>query len=159
MNAAEDEDEGERENEGEREEPRKHPGEDSGEDSGGVPERLIVAGLFALSLLVRGGAALQTAAIFNDGPSFLRVAGQIVQGEWVEALSHHYHPLYPAVTALLAPIVGDLERAGVWVSIVAGSAAVVPLYVFVSSAFVRRTAWIAENGLPWIDVPLVGALL
>jgi hypothetical protein len=101
-----------------------------------------VAALGLLALLVRIGAAARTAVIFNDGPSFLKVAGSFQAGDFEAALSHHYHPLYPLLTAAVAPVAGDLERAGLWVSVVAGSAAVLALYAFLRRAFDPRTAWI-----------------
>jgi hypothetical protein len=98
--------------------------------------------LFGLALLVRTGAALQTAVIFNDGPSFLEAAASFRHGELGAALAHHYHPLYPALTGLVAIPLGDLSRAGVAVSVVAGSVAVPALYAFLAWAFDRRTAWL-----------------
>jgi hypothetical protein len=99
--------------------------------------------LFGLALSVRAIAAWQTAAIFNDGPLYLQVASLFRQGAFHEALSHHYHPLYPVATALLSTLTGDLETAGVWVSVLSGSAAVVAGYFFWCRSFGREPAWIA----------------
>ena len=98
------------------------------------------AALVGLSAIVRIGAAVQTAAIFNDGPSFLRLAALFHQGLFAQALAHAYHPLYPLIVSLLAPWVGDFERAGVVVSVTAGSLAVLGLYAFLVRAFDRRVA-------------------
>lgn len=103
----------------------------------------IPAGLFGLALTVRAVAAWQTAAIFNDGPLYLRVASLFRQGAFHEALAHHYHPLYPMATALSSTLTGDLETAGVWVSVLSGSAAVVAGYFFWCRSFGRGPAWIA----------------
>jgi len=93
-----------------------------------------------LALLVRVGAAWQTAAIFNDGPSFLGVAALFYEGRVAEALGHHYHPLYPLAIALMAPLTGDFARAGVAVSCLAGSLAVLGLFSFLSRAYGRHVA-------------------
>ena len=103
----------------------------------------VPAGLFGLALVVRAGVAWRTVAIFNDGPLFLQVAGLFRQGAFREAVSQHYHPLYPFVTALVSTLVGDLESAGVCVSVLAGSAAVVAAYAFWRRAFGAQPAWIA----------------
>ncbi len=91
---------------------------------------------------MRAGAALRTAAIFNDGPSFLRVAGLFHQGEWSAALSHHYHPLYPFLVSLVARLTGGFESAGVVLSVVAGALGVLALHAFLRRAFDARVAWV-----------------
>lgn len=102
----------------------------------------VVAALFVFALAVRVGVALRTAVIFNDGPIFLRVAGSMVEGDWSSALGHHYHPLYPLLTAGAYQAIGDLELAGVTVSVIAGAIAVVALYAFLRQAFDPQVAWI-----------------
>jgi 4-amino-4-deoxy-L-arabinose transferase-like glycosyltransferase len=106
------------------------------------PERSLAA-LFLLALVVRVGVAVRTDAIFNDGPRFLRLSELFAAGDWATALSDHYHPLYPLVTAAVSPLTGGMESAAIAVSILSGSIAVLALYAFVRWAFDARTAWIA----------------
>lgn len=105
-----------------------------------VPRWLGPAVLVALALGVRVVAAWRSAVIFNDGPSYLQVAALFYQGAYGKALAHPYHPLYPALTAAVAPLVGDFTRAGLLVSVVSGSLAVLGLYAFLARAFDPRTA-------------------
>lgn len=105
-------------------------------------DRALVA-LFLLALVVRVGAALRTAAIFNDGPHFLRLSELLGRGEWAAALRDAYHPLYPGLTAAVSLLVEKVEIAAIGVSVVSGSLAVLALYAFVRWAFDDRTAWIA----------------
>ena len=102
----------------------------------------VPAALFGFALALRAAAALQTATIFNDGPSFLRVADLFHRGEWSAALSHHYHPLYPFLVSLVAWLTGGLESAGVVVSVVGGALGVLALHAFLCRAFDARVAWV-----------------
>lgn len=102
----------------------------------------VPVGLFGLALAVRAGAAHQTLAIFNDGPTFLRMAGLFYRGEWSAALSADYHPLYPFLVSLVARLTGGLESAGVMVSVVAGALGVLAVHAFLCRAFDARIAWI-----------------
>lgn len=110
-------------------------------ESPGPTPRLVLASLVALAAGVRIGTAWQTAVIFNDGPSFLAVAALFHEGRWADAFAHSYHPLYPLLTALLAPVVGDFARAGVWISVVSGALAVAALHAFLKAAFGARAAF------------------
>ncbi len=98
--------------------------------------------LFGAAAIVRFGAAWQTQGIFNDGPSFLRVAAWFHEGHTAMAFGHSYHPLYPLLISWLAPWVGDFALAGVVVSVVFGSLAVIALHAFLVRAFDRRTAFL-----------------
>jgi 4-amino-4-deoxy-L-arabinose transferase-like glycosyltransferase len=100
----------------------------------------VIAALFLFALVVRVGAALRTAAIFNDGPTFIEIAAQMWQGDWAAAFAHQYHPLYPLLTAGAYALLGDLEHAALAVSLVAGALAVVALYLFLRRAFDETTA-------------------
>ena len=105
-----------------------------------APSPVVILCLFLFALLVRVGAAWQTVAIFNDGPAFLEIAGQMRSGDWAAALAHHYHPLYPLLTATVDLLVGSFERSGLLVSIVSGSLGVVPLYLFLRWSFGEQNA-------------------
>jgi len=102
-----------------------------------------------LCLLAAGAAWLRwtawqrTAAIFDDGPVFLYLAEALIDGEFAAALSHPYHPGYPAAIAVVAPFAASLESAAVAVSVTAGSLSVLLLYGFVREAFDESAAWIA----------------
>ncbi len=99
--------------------------------------------LVALALAVRVGVAARTAAIFNDGPHFLRLSELFANGSWTQALADHYHPLYPILIAALSPFTSAPQLAALAVSVLAGSASVAALYVFVRRAFDAQSAWIA----------------
>jgi len=105
-------------------------------------ERTLAA-LFLLALGIRVGVAFRTAAIFNDGPHFLRLSELFARGEWATALRDAYHPLYPGLTAAVSLLIDRIELAAIAVSVVSGSLAVIALYLFVRWAFDARTAWIA----------------
>lgn len=98
------------------------------------------AALFVIAGVLRTIAALRMAVIFGDGPTFIRISGLMGEGRWAEALGHPYHPLYPLMIFALRPIVPDPELAGVALSVLAGSLAVVALYAFLVAAYGRRVA-------------------
>ena len=99
-----------------------------------------VVALVLLAWLVRLGTFVHTSVIVNDGPTFLGIAQKMLDGNWFGALSAHQHPGYPLVTAGLSHWVGDLQTAGEWVSLVAGSLSVAALYFFLIQAWNRRVA-------------------
>ena len=95
---------------------------------------------------------LRTAAIFNDGPTYIELARQLQAGLFADVIAHPYHPLFPAAVAAVDFITGDWEWAAVTVSILSGCGSVVLLHRFVRDAFDRRTADIAALILavhPW----------
>ncbi len=98
---------------------------------------LICAALFRV---LRWSA---TAVMFNDGPVFIGVAEAMAEGDWARALSHEYHPLFPALIAAFHLLIGDWELAGVAVNVIGGTAAVACLYGFARAAFGRTTAFAA----------------
>jgi 4-amino-4-deoxy-L-arabinose transferase-like glycosyltransferase len=75
--------------------------------------------------------------LFTDGPRFIHLARVIAQGDWERALEHPFHPLYPALMAALQPLAGTWERAGAYVGIVAGTAAVAAAYALLRPGFGR----------------------
>ena len=108
--------------------------------------------VLAVSVIVRAYAWSNTAVLFNDGPIFLALAEAIGEGRWAEVLAHPYHPLYPALIALVAAFSVDLELAAIVVSIVGGMISVAAMFWFVRDAFDREVAWLAAWMLalhPW----------
>ena len=81
--------------------------------------------------------------MMNDGPEFIRLAQALAAGDWRTALSHPYHPLYPAAMALAHGLFPDWERAGAAVSVIAGAAAVPALWALVRETFDARVAGVA----------------
>ncbi|HTF35240.1 MAG TPA: glycosyltransferase family 39 protein [Myxococcota bacterium] len=89
--------------------------------------------------------------LFNDGPEFLRISKAMAAHDWGAALADDYHPLYSfatVATQLVAPLPNDgYVSAAVLVSILAGVASVLCLYLFVRSAFGTAAAWPAALAL------------
>jgi hypothetical protein len=108
-------------------------------------ELLGLAGILVLAAAVRAFAWSRTAVVFNDGPIFLSLADAIREGRFADVLAHPYHPLYPALVALVQslPLPIGLETAAVAVSIFGGLLTVAALFVFARDAFGREVAWIA----------------
>lgn len=99
--------------------------------------------IVALALVCRTISWLRNGAMMNDGPTFLELAQTYRAGEWVEALRHAFHPLYPMAIAGARSFFADWENAAAAVSILFGAIAVVALHAFVRSAFGGTTAWVA----------------
>lgn len=112
------------------------------------PRRMLWVVLAATAAL-RAVAWHNATVMTSDGPDFLWQAQKLLAGDAASALSHHYHPLYAALAAGCALVLGGSVVAGaVFVSIAAGVAAVAAVY-----ALARR----ALPGRP--DVALCAALL
>ena len=119
------------------------PAENSAGSASDLDLRQDLGWLVLLVLLawgVRLGTLLRTSVIVNDGPTFLGIAQNMLEGNWQVALSAHQHPGYPLMTALLSNAAGDLQTAGEWISLAAGSLAVAALYFFLIQAWNRRVA-------------------
>ncbi len=96
--------------------------------------------LVLFARVVRELRWLQTAAMMNAGPEFIRLAQLIAAGDWATALAHKYHPGYPAAIAAAHVFTPDWERAALAVSVLAGALAVGALYALLCEGFGRRTA-------------------
>jgi 4-amino-4-deoxy-L-arabinose transferase-like glycosyltransferase len=94
-------------------------------------------------MAVRAFAWSNTAVLFNDGPIFLALAEAIGDGRWAEVLAHPYHPLYPALIAVVSGFGVGLESAAVAVSIAGGVLGIAALFWFVRDFFGREEAWLA----------------
>ncbi|MCH2187577.1 glycosyltransferase family 39 protein [Myxococcota bacterium] len=119
------------------------PGADSAGSASDLDARQDL-GWIALLVLFAWGLRLvtlfRTSVIVNDGPIFLDIAQNMLEGQWLEALSAQQHPGYSFLVAILGHWTGDLQAAGQWVSLGAGGLAVAALYCFLIQAWNRRVA-------------------
>jgi len=113
------------------------------ERSSGPRSWLLPCALALLAAAVRWARFQRAAAMMNDGPEFIDLAKQIAAGAWEPVLTHGFHPLYPLLLRAFEALVGDWERAGVVVSVLAGAAAVVLLFRLVEETFDRTSGAIA----------------
>lgn len=109
-------------------------------------DALWLLGLLAVAVAVRGFAWSRTTVLFNDGPIFLAMAEAISEGRWAAVLAHPFHPLYPALIALVARLPIGLESAGVLVSVAGGAMSVLGVFLFARAAFGRAVGW----GSAWV---------
>jgi 4-amino-4-deoxy-L-arabinose transferase-like glycosyltransferase len=104
----------------------------------------LAGGILGAAFLVRLTLYLGTAIFGTDSAQFLLMADWMSEGRFEEALSITYHPLYPMLIAALNPLMpGGTEVAGFWISMVLGSAAVLPLFFLVRAIFGRPAAFFA----------------
>ncbi len=98
--------------------------------------------LGAVALALRVFSWERTVVLFNDGPRFLRQAQALLDGRFGDALREPYHPLYAVLTALLSSLGLEPETAAAWVSILAGTGAVIVLFAFLRGAFGAPYDWL-----------------
>jgi len=109
------------------------------------PRALVPAGpLRLLPVILLAAAALRALAwqhtlmMTGDGPDFLWQAQRMLAGDWADALSHHYHPLYALLSAGAGLLLGDVVAGAVLVSVAAGVAAVAAVVALARRALPDR---------------------
>ena len=117
---------------------------DAERGSGAPRDAIGLMAILLIALAVRAFAWSRTVVMFNDGPVFLAMAEAIGEGRWPEVLAHPYHPLYPALIALVGgafPV--GIETAAVTVSILGGLLSVAAVFWFVRDWFGNEVAWLS----------------
>ncbi len=117
---------------------------DAERGSGAPRDTIGLIAILLIALAVRAFAWSRTVVMFNDGPVFLAMAEAIGEGRWPEVLAHPYHPLYPALIALVGgafPV--GIETAAVTVSILGGLLSVAAVFWFVRDWFGNEVAWLS----------------
>ncbi|MBW1678595.1 MAG: glycosyltransferase family 39 protein [Deltaproteobacteria bacterium] len=92
-------------------------------------ERLIILSLFLLALVIRLIALEHIYLIARDGAKYVYLSQLYLSGSFFEGLSHPYHPLYPALMALVGKVTGNVELTGKLISLTLSSLTVIPLYL------------------------------
>ena len=97
-----------------------------------------------VSLSVRVYLAFFTYVIQNDSVAFMQNAEYFANGDFANALSHPYHPLYSLLMACLNTIAQSMELSGTVVSILFGTLTVVAFYLIGKSVFDCKTAFVSS---------------
>jgi 4-amino-4-deoxy-L-arabinose transferase-like glycosyltransferase len=103
---------------------------------------LVIAGVVILALALRIYTFPIARVIAADGISYVNIARSIFRGEGFSG-TVHYPPVFPLLIGLMNVLVGDDELAGKLVSMVMGTALVVPVYLLAKTLFSRQTAVVA----------------
>ena len=95
----------------------------------------IILALLAFCFAVRLVVALNTRVISSDGPSYLSAARDFASGDYHAGLAKQaFHPLYPFLIAVFSKFIHNWEWAGMLVSIILSSLAIIPLF-FISRRY------------------------
>ena len=81
--------------------------------------------------------------ITPDGVGYVALARELAAGQIAAGMSTYWPPLYPALVALSTLVFGDVEFAGRFVSVVAGSLVVLPVYALARVDYGKRVARLA----------------
>ncbi|MFH1227558.1 MAG: glycosyltransferase family 39 protein [Planctomycetota bacterium] len=88
----------------------------------------VILTLIILAIAVRLVIVWNTYVISSDGPVYISVAKDYYAGNYKAALSHPYHPLYPFLMSVAYHLRGSWEWAGLFISILFGALAIIPLW-------------------------------
>lgn len=94
----------------------------------------ILLAITGLGLAIRLVVLHITPLVGTDAHYYLLQAGYYESGQWGTALLSGYHPLYPLLVGRLGRAAGSLERAGQYLSLLAGTLTI-PVFYFLA----RRT--------------------
>jgi hypothetical protein len=120
----------------------------------GAYERRILLILLAAGFFLRLISTLRVQVIATDGVRFLGVAEAFARLDIQAALANDYHPLYPALIALLSPLTGGLENAAFAAPLLLSTLTILPLFGFFRIVFGRPPAFIAASVFTFLP-PLV----
>lgn len=113
----------------------------------GSPERVFAwcAGVAALSIAVRALVSVQDTVVFADGPRFIAVAQSLLAGDYGAIGRDDFHPLTSVLMALGTLLLGlELETSGRVLSVLAGGAASVAVFLLARDQFGSRLAAVAS---------------
>lgn len=111
---------------------------------------MIVLCGFAIRLYL----SLTSYCISGDGAAYIGMARQFAAGNWREPLGAVFSPLYPMLIAGMRRVVPDWEMAGNLVSALAGTAAIVSIYLLTREVFRRRDVALGAAALTAIHPDL-----
>jgi 4-amino-4-deoxy-L-arabinose transferase-like glycosyltransferase len=73
--------------------------------------------------------------IYSDGIEYIRATKQIISGNWTGSKAP---PLYPVLIALTSRLIPNFELAGIWISVIFGTLAIIPVFYLGKNFFNKR---------------------
>lgn len=107
----------------------------------------VILVLVILAITVRLVIVRNSYVISSDGPVYIGVAQDYYAGNYKAAISHPYHPLYPVLMSVIYRVKGNWEWAGLFISILSGALAIIPLW-FIGKRLFPAT----DNKIPRLAV-------
>ncbi|MDZ7292974.1 MAG: glycosyltransferase family 39 protein [candidate division KSB1 bacterium] len=98
-----------------------------------------LAGIFILGLAFRLVLMNWRFAIGFDEPHYLQLGAAAALHGWENLLHPYWPPMYPALIALLSVFSHNFELVGRLVSVITGTAAIIPVYILSKELFGART--------------------
>ncbi len=102
---------------------RPHQEEDQTQNRQRIPNLLLL--LLAFAFVLRIFLVLYPEVIYSDGTEYIRCAKLIVSGNWGGGKAP---PLYPVLIALASRFTSNFELAGIWISVIFGTALLLPVF-------------------------------
>ena len=100
--------------------------------------RSALAGLVGIGFALRLYLSLTSYCMSGDGVGYLTMAQAFAAGESRRALMSVFSPLYPALIAIVHPLLSNWEMAGNLISAILGSAAIVTVFSMTKAMLDRR---------------------
>jgi 4-amino-4-deoxy-L-arabinose transferase-like glycosyltransferase len=119
---------------------QRHPGQLHGFEK---RELVYTTGLMLLAFLIRMYMLKYNQALDGDGVWYAMLGKSLAAGNLSGGLSTYWPPLYPLLIGISSLIFSDLEFAGRFVSIIAGSLLILPVYLLAKHLYGRYIAVIS----------------
>ncbi len=101
-----------------------------------------VIGVMSLAFFLRLSVLRGQTPIIADGVYYATMGKHLVAGNLQEGLSTFWPPLYPLLVGLSSLVFRDIETGGKFVSVLAGSVLVIPLYSLIRVLYGKDAAFI-----------------
>ena len=101
-----------------------------------------VIGVMSLAFFLRLSVLRLQTPIIADGVYYATMGKHLVAGNLQEGLSTFWPPLYPLLVGLSSLVFRDIETGGKFVSVLAGSVLVIPLYSLIRVLYGKEAAFI-----------------
>ncbi len=104
---------------------------------------LLFIGIICLALFIRVYVSIFTYVIAKDGTVYLAITKNFLNIDFKKALSYVFHPFYPLLTAFFSLFLKNIEIAARTVSILSGTAVIIPMYLLIKKILNEKIALLA----------------
>ena len=108
-------------------------------------EWMILMGFMVLALIIRLFFLRYEYVLSPDGVYYAILGKNMVSGNLKDGFSTYWPPLYPLLVGLSSLIFQDLELAGSFVSVLAGSLLVIPVYLLIRNSYGKDAAYVGAS--------------